>query len=107
MAAYERERYQNGDRKRKEDNRQKIVEKARDYIWSVLESSACVDCSNSDPLVLEFDHRDNSGKLYNIAEMHRLSVSKIKEEIAKCEVRCANCHKKRTAVQFGFWRTLR
>lgn len=107
MADYERVRYQNGDRERKTRNRKNTQQRARDYIWSVLTSSKCVDCENDDPLVLEFDHKDDSGKEYDIAEMHCLSVTRIKKEIEKCDVRCANCHKKRTSLQFGFWRSLR
>jgi hypothetical protein len=30
----------------------------------------------------------------------------LKAEIAKCQVRCANCHRRRTAAQFGWWRSL-
>ena len=107
VAEYERERYQNGDRDRKKGNRANTEKRAQDYIWSVLTTSQCVDCCNDDPLVLEFDHRDGSDKLYNISSMYSWSVESIKKEITKCEVRCANCHKKKTAKQFGFWRSLR
>jgi hypothetical protein len=31
------------------------------------------------------------------------SIARIKEEIEKCDVRCANCHTRRTAHQFGWW----
>lgn len=62
----------------------------------------CVDCGESDPLVLEFDHiRDKR------IEVPRMLWSgapwtQIALEIAKCEVRCANCHRRRTARQRGF-----
>lgn len=56
----------------------------------------CVDCGNEHPDVLEFDHvheepaRTASGRRIGIASMSRL---KMLCEVAKCEVRCANCHK--------------
>lgn len=62
----------------------------------------CVDCGESDPVVLEFDHiRDKR------IEVPRMLWSgapwtQIALEIAKCEVRCANCHRRRTARQQGF-----
>jgi hypothetical protein len=106
MAEYERERYQNGDRERKERNRSALKERGQSYIWSVLNSSSCLDCGNDDPLVLEFDHR--SDKEFHISEMPgRHSIARIKAEVAKCDVRCANCHKKKTAREFGFWRSLK
>lgn len=61
----------------------------------------CVDCGESNPLVLEFDHIKD--KEYNVS---RMTVShtweNILNEISKCEVRCANCHKKKTAKQFDY-----
>lgn len=55
----------------------------------------CVDCGESDPLVLEFDHlRD---KTFNIARaMPDRGWDSILAEIEKCEVVCANCHRRRT-----------
>lgn len=105
---YERERYQNGDRARKEKNKAAQVERARDFIWNYLSSNPCVDCPESDPVVLEFDHRDGVEKRFNVAEAYdRYSIANIKLEIEKCDVRCANCHRRRTARQFGLWRIQR
>lgn len=33
----------------------------------------------------------------------RCSWEKVKTEIAKCEIRCANCHAVKTAKQFGWY----
>jgi hypothetical protein len=82
-----------------EDNRRRIA----DY----LSLNPCVDCGFTDIRVLEFDHvRGN--KSNNIARMVRdgLSWSTIEAEIAKCEVRCANCHRIKTNERSGWWRHL-
>jgi hypothetical protein len=100
-----RQKYIDGDKIRKDRNKTKIEREARGYIWSVLSTSSCIDCGNSDPLVLEFDHRDGVDKLANISMMFRRSVGAIITEINKCDIRCANCHRKRTQLQFGTWRT--
>jgi hypothetical protein len=73
----------------------------------------CVDCGEDDPLVLELDHRDDVEKLHNLSKMwyNGYSWKKIEDEIAKCDVRCANCHRRRTARQQNwsnvFWDTLK
>lgn len=105
FAEYDRERYQSGDRARKEQNKANIETKRQIFIWNILLESKCKVCGEDDPLVLEFDHRDPETKAYNISEMLRLSEAKISEEVAKCDVLCANCHRRKTAQQFGFWRT--
>lgn len=70
-----------------------------------LDGRSCVDCGENDPVVLEFDHRDGVEKEDAVA---RLIVScrwaEVAAEIAKCDVRCANCHRRRTAAQFGWAR---
>ena len=107
VATYERERYQNGDRERKERNRARTIERARAFIWDFLSGHPCVDCGESDPIVLQFDHRDDVTKVCNVSEMYGRSVKSIQEEISKCDIRCANCHVRRTAKQFGFWKLSR
>ena len=51
----------------------------------------CVDCQEVDPVVLHFDHRDPSTKSFNISSKS-VSMERLLAEIAKCDVRCANCH---------------
>ena len=70
-------------------------------LYGYLAGHPCVDCGEPDPLVLELDHRDQKEKLHNLSRMwyNGYSWKKIAEEIAKCEVRCANCHRRRTARQ--------
>lgn len=106
FAKYEADRYQNGDRARKERNKANTIERSRTHIWNYLLNNPCVDCGQTDPRVLEFDHRDDLTKSYNVSEMFPLSLSKINEEIAKCDVRCANCHRIRTSIQFNTWRNI-
>lgn len=108
MASYEKERYANGDKIRKAENKAKTLKRNQDYLWSILEVSSCIDCENSDPRVLQFDHVDPSEKEIDVTSMlYDYSIENIDKEIAKCVVRCANCHTIRTSEQFGFWRHFR
>ncbi len=75
----------------------------RNYIWHYLSSKTCTDCGEKDPTVLEFDHIHN--KKFDISELIRnYTVREITTEVIKCEVRCANCHRKKTARQFGWYK---
>jgi hypothetical protein len=67
---------------------------------SSFRERACVDCDEIDPLVLEFDHL--GGKKFTIGEgLRNRSWRAILDEIAKCDVVCANCHRRRTALRAG------
>ncbi len=68
------------------------------YIASYLLNHGCVDCPEGDPVVLEFDHRVGSRKMFNIgdAASRKVSLKRLIEEIVKCDVRCANCHRRQT-----------
>lgn len=88
-------------REYKQGSRLEVREKTFEH----LRENPCVDCGESDILVLEFDHVRGLKK-YNICDMMRGSFSwkSVQKEIEKCEVVCANCHKRRTAKRFGSWR---
>jgi len=62
----------------------------------IKEASGCMDCGETNPIVLDFDHLKD--KKYNVSRMIHdgFSWAAIKKEIAKCEVVCANCHRIRT-----------
>ena len=78
-------------------------EDALAVVYEYLRTHPCVDCGETDIVSLEFDHIDPSRKRRDIANMiGRYSISKIVAEIRKCEVRCANCHRVRTAMQRGW-----
>lgn len=77
-------------------------------LWEYLVVHPCVDCAEPDPIVLEFDHVERSKKRASVAFLARSGYpwSTVLNELAKCEVRCANCHRRRTAEQFD-WPKLR
>ena len=70
------------------------------YLIDFFRSHPCVDCGETDPIVLDFDHVGE--KLFGIGQMlERRSWQSILEEMAKCQVVCANCHRRRTAQRRG------
>lgn len=78
-----------------------------DYIKQYLLNNPCVDCGESDIVVLEFDHKGGDFiKIDAVSKLirYRVSIDKIKEEISKCDVRCANCHRRKTAKDFGSYK---
>jgi hypothetical protein len=75
----------------------------RTHINTHLKANPCVDCGETDIIVLEFDHIGDDKK-FNISDATRFgySMDKVIAEIAKCEVRCANCHRKKTYERGGW-----
>jgi formate-dependent nitrite reductase cytochrome c552 subunit len=58
----------------------------------------CADCGHRyPPYVMDFDHRDPSAKRATVTRMiGRASTARILDEVAKCDIVCANCHRART-----------
>lgn len=73
----------------------------RKNLYAFLSTQACIDCGENDPIVLEFDHRDPKHKFKIVGKMlsGHYSWLSVKKEIDKCDVRCANCHRRKTYIQ--------
>jgi len=99
--------YQNYEAEREQRDKWKKVtsDRNRALVLAHLQANPCVDCEEADILVLEFDHRDPETKEACVSErMNSWSAKKLQFEIDKCDIRCRNCHAKRTARQRGSWR---
>lgn len=75
----------------------------REFIYQYKLSHPCVDCGEADPAVLHFDHIKDKEYLISKLISDKSSLSKIKKEIEKCEVRCANCHMRKTARDYNYY----
>ena len=62
----------------------------------------CLDCGEADPDVLDFDHRNPAKKVKSIADIlaGALGIRVLETEITKCDIRCANCHRRKHAREF-------
>jgi hypothetical protein len=66
-----------------------------------LKDKPCMDCGGSFPVCcMDYDHRDPSLKSFAVGQYHAInSWTKMLEEISKCDLVCANCHRIRTQKQ--------
>lgn len=84
---------------RARENKRGAVTIARALLRDHLRTHPCVDCGERDPAVLDFDHlRDKRLEVTRMA-IQGFARATIQAEIDKCAVRCANCHRRRTALQ--------
>ena len=81
------------------------IEVARKFVLEYLNLHPCIDCGEKDVVVLEFDHLKDKNKGISKMVSEGYNTQKILEEINKCVVRCANCHRRKTAKQFNFYRS--
>jgi hypothetical protein len=84
--------------------RSKAQERNVRFALAALAASGCVDCGEADICVLDFDHV--GAKTRSVMELARREVGlqRLRDEIARCVVRCANCHRRRTASAGGHYR---
>jgi hypothetical protein len=80
---------------------------AQEFVVARLTSSSCIDCGESDIVTLEFDHLRDKVKDISSMVHSGSALSTIEQEIEKCEIVCANCHRRRTASRSTNWYKLR
>lgn len=93
-------------KQRVRENNLKLISRNQDFIYSYLLSHACLDCGESDPIVLDFDHLRDKYKGVSRLVYNGSGLDQIIQEIDKCEVVCANCHRRRTAQRSKSYRFL-
>ncbi len=99
QAEYRREHYLRNRRRyidRSHRRKQQLWAERTQLLLDYFLDHPCADCGETDPVVLEFDRlRDKRFNIGTKLATHRWED--IVEEIAKCDVVCANCHRRRTA----------
>ena len=84
------------------DYRAMLRKAKRDFMAEYKVEMGCADCGyNSHPHALDFDHIGE--KEFNLSQGQDKSYKILREEMAKCDVVCANCHRIRTAERGGYY----
>ena len=83
------------------ESKQPRKDAIRQEYYALKESLSCEVCGESDHRVLEFNHIDRDKKSFAVSDGVRrgFGIDRIKEEIKKCQVLCANCHRRKTWVE--------
>lgn len=92
--------YKNNGRKHKEVVAKRNKEIRLDImtkVYDFLSKNPCINCGEDDITVLEFDHLRDKVKCVSDMMKRRNSWTVIQAEIEKCQILCANCHRRKTA----------
>ena len=105
---YKQQHYQNNKaayKKKARFHTKRYVAKARVLVYEFKLGNPCNDCGETDPIVLEFNHLAPEDKRGHVSEMVNNGYSErtIMDEIRKCVILCANCHRRRTAKDFEYY----
>lgn len=75
----------------------------REWFAQFKATLRCSRCPESDPVCLDFHHRNPAEKDFSIYQALNRKASKksIMAEVAKCEILCANCHRKEHRENMG------
>jgi hypothetical protein len=107
--AKSRDYYQANQEKHKTvavERKKKVIAENRKLVFDHYLANPCVDCGETDPVVLELDHLRDKDMPVSQAAHRGWSKKRLLDEIAKCEVRCANCHRRKTAKDQGWYKNL-
>jgi len=77
-------------------NKKIRYQRTMEEIANYKAARGCKNCYEYDPVVLDFHHREPSKKKYGIMYLISGEYSKdvIMSEISKCDILCANCHRR-------------
>lgn len=80
------------------------------FLWlrEYHQTHPCVDCGETDPVVLQFDHVTGvkTMGISTLVSTYKKPLHVVQIEIEKCVVRCANCHLRKTVKQLGWYKMM-
>lgn len=77
------------------------IRKHKVLLFEYLSDKSCIDCGINNPILFEFDHV-RGVKSFSITKKVSMSFETKLKEIEKCEIRCANCHRFKTAKERNY-----
>ena len=103
-------KYFEGDAKKRhlqqvKERKHAVRDVAREWVWNYLSTHPCQECGETDPMVLEFHHEGEKELPISVMVNGGYPIPKIQAEIDKCIVLCANCHRKVTMRERGWFRS--
>jgi len=104
MLVIRRKHYDNNKQQYKTRNR-KTIKRLKDIVINLKTSSSCKNCGiryQDEPWLMEFDHLEDNKTAEISYLVKRGSENKLLAEIAKCEIVCVLCHRRRTAKRAGW-----
>lgn len=89
---YDRDNYTNKNKNRKRELVNARKQSNRDFVNQYKAERGCAKCGDKRFYVLDFHHTSND-KENCVSLMMDYGLERILEEISKCEILCANCHR--------------
>jgi hypothetical protein len=95
LCKYRRDHYTRNARAYKDRAISRRAELVRWYL-ELRQGKVCSSCGEDHPACIDFHHRDENKKELDVSKAVRYGWSKerILKEVVKCDVLCANCHRK-------------
>lgn len=88
----------NNPEKVKEHGKNRVVRNRK--LLNDIKNVPCMDCNQSFPsYCMDFDHVSGEKKFQIGSRSATSSMTTLFKEMAKCEIVCANCHRKRTYMR--------
>ena len=85
--------YQKQWRKEHPNYQKELYERGREFCQNYKRWNPCVKCGETDYRCLEFHHLEDK-TIKAMADIYRFPLWRIQLELDKCEILCANCHRK-------------
>lgn len=97
-----------GEKDKARDRARQYRYNALQYVYDFLLANGCMVCKERDPVVLDFDHLNPKEKFKNVSTLvsEGYSLQTIKKEIDKCQILCSNCHRRKNAKEYGWYKVL-